>query len=306
MIKFTPILNKNANFYYFLHNFSKIEEPFHYRKWNILIWKKELSLTKSDQIVLSIFKKIYYKYFPKVYLGKYFFLKRQPWKFLKKKVFQKDINILRKIFDIWKEKFELIYNKDLPNLKKWKVKIEQESKKMNELSLNASINTKLSKFYNVAPYKGEINVYLMLCGLKNNASGERGRGLNKKSILVELSRCSIDKINYILGIIWHEIIHSYFEVPYLHPLLLNFFKNHLKILFIEEMIARSLFPAGIFGAKFFKTPIPSTLTSSKWETFPRINAWQTIKIINLCNQYFEKDRKIDPLFIRKIKQILKI
>lgn len=304
MIKFIPILNKNANFYYFLHNLFKIKEPFHYRKWNISVWEKEIDFTEEKRGASRIFKRIYYKYFPKLFLGKYFFEKKQPWNFLRKKIFLKDVYALKRIFEIWEEEFKLIYNKDLPNLRRWKTKIQQENKEKNKIF--KLINIKLSKFYNVKPCNGKVNVHLMLCGIKENASGERGRGLGKKNIIIELSRCSIDKMNYILGIIWHEFIHNYFEISFLHSFLLNLFKNQSKILFVEEIIARSLFPIGVLATKFFNIPPPKTLTFSKWESFPHIDPYQTVEIINLTTHYLEENKGIDGFYIKRIKKILKI
>ena len=147
----------------------------------------------------------------------------------------------------------------------------------------------------------------MLCGASNTASGERGRSLDGKSILLELSRCPISQINYIIGIIWHETIHCCFTSYYLQPLLLNIFKKDVKkLLFLEEIITRSLFPIGIFGIKFLKMSPSLTLTSSRWETLPKINKNQTEKIIDLTTQYIQQNKKIDILYIRGIDSILKI
>lgn len=306
MMKFVPIVSKNANFYYFLHNFAKIKEPFHYRKWNISLWRKEISFTKKENLSFKRFNKIHFKYFPKVYIGKYFFLSQSPWVDLKKEISSKDLNVLREIFEILKKKFEVIYSKDLSNLKKWEIKLKKENRKLEENFLTKSITNKLRKFYNAVPQTKEVRAYLLLNSLKNNTSGERGRGLDGKSIMIELSRCSLNKINYILGIIWHEIIHCQFESYHLKKLLFSILKNEIKVLFASEIIARSFFPMGILGIKFFNLPTPFTLTSSKWETFPRIDSQQTKEILALSNYYLEKNKKIDLCYIKKLKRILKI
>ncbi|MDP3052585.1 MAG: hypothetical protein Q8N22_01355 [bacterium] len=308
-MKFKLILNKNANFYYFLHNLAEIKEPLHYRKWNIMPWKKELNFpfSSSEATALKKFKKKYYANFPKIYLGRFFFLEKNSWETLKNEVGQEEINILNDVFRIWKNKFFLIYRRDLPNLKKWRKKLEIEIQKLSKSSLINFINTKLIKFFNApVPFKKKLKIYLMLCGTSNTASGERGRGLDGKSILIEISRCPTHQINYVIGVIWHEYVHCCLASYHLRPLLLNFFKNDSKVLFAEEIIVRSLFPTGIFGIKFFKICPPSTLTSSKWETLPKINKKQTKMVIDLTDQYLQKEKKIDTFYVKKIGRILKI
>ncbi len=308
-MKFKLILNRNANFYYFLHNLAKIKEPLHYRKWNIMPWKKELnfSFSSPEATALRKFKKIYYANFPQVYLGRFFFLEKNPWKIFKNEIGQEEINILNDVFQIWKNKFFLIYRKDLPNLKKIEKRLEIEIQKLNKSSLIRFIDEKLNKFFNTpAPFKKVLKVYLMLCGTLNTASGERGRGLDEESILIETSRCPVHQINYVISIIWHEYIHCRLTSYYLRPLLLNFLKNDAKVLFVEEIIVRSLFPTGIFGIKFFKISPPSTLTSSRWETLPKINKKQTEMAINLTDQYLQEGKRIDTPYIKEIGRILKI
>ena len=80
-MKFLFIVNKWANFYYFLHNLAECEWPWPYRRCNNLAWKKELGVfTKKEKLALKQFKGIYSSHFLKMYIGKSFFLEKNPWK----------------------------------------------------------------------------------------------------------------------------------------------------------------------------------------------------------------------------------
>ena len=136
-MKFRFIISRWANFYYFLHNLAKCEWPWPYRKWHNLVWKKEIgSLTKEEKEALKMFKKIYAKYFLKKYLGNPFFLRKDPWRFLKKEIAKEDVLTLKQIFSIWSDKFEKIYQQDLPNLRRWERKLELEMERPERRKVN--------------------------------------------------------------------------------------------------------------------------------------------------------------------------
>lgn len=303
------IVSKQANFYYFLHNLAECEWPWPARLENSKAWNKELgSFTKEEQDALKKFKKIYKNYFLKIYLGKPFFLKKNPWKALGRKITRKEIDELQKVFFIWQKKFEKIYKKDLPKLQNWQKKLKLQLKKSDKKSKTKTINRILTNLYKCPAPKNQIKVYLMLSKKPSSrkyasgASGERGRGLDGKSILVELSRCPTQKINYIMGILWHEIIHCHFSPCHVMPLLSKEVKNKKIANRLEEIINRSLFPTGILSMKFFNAPSPSTLSRG---FISNINRKQTKKIINFTNQYIQRNKSFDKYYIKELLRILK-
>jgi len=307
-MKFNFIVSKQVNFYYFLHNLAECEWPWPARPQIKKTWEKELgTFAQEEQGALKKFKQIYKNHFLKIYLGKTFFLEKDPWKTLKKKISQKEIDSLQTIFSIWQNKFEKIYKKDLPNLQLWQKKLNSQIKKSNKTSQTKTINKILSNFYGCPKLKSKIKVYLMLSKgpsfkkYASGASGERGRGLDGKSILIELSRCPTKKINYVMGILWHEIIHCQFSSCRLMPLLLKEVKNKKIADQLEEIINRSLFPIGILSMKFFNAPPPSSLARG---FISNINSEQTKKILNLSEQYIQQNKKIDKKYIKNLLQIL--
>jgi len=308
-MEFIIITNKWANFYFFFHNLAECKWPWPYRPEINKAWKKELgSFTEKEEQAIKKFRKIYQNHFLKLYLGRPFFLEKNPWKALEKKLSQKETSDLKEIFSIWQEKFEIIYKKDLPNLQAWKRKLNLRLKRLNKSSQIKSVSKTLSVLYNCPPPKSNIRVYLMLSkepaseNYASGAGGERGRGLDGKSVLIELSRCPTQKMNYVIGILWHEVIHSCFAPHYLIPLLSKILKKKKLISFIEEIINRSLFPIGILSIKLLKAPFPSTLARG---FISNIDSEQTIKIINFTNQYVQRNKSFDKYYIKELLRILK-
>lgn len=310
-MKFKFLINKWANFYYFLHNLSECQWPWPARPWNNETWQKEIgNYSKEEQNTLKKFNKVYKNHFLKIYLGKPFFIERNPWQALGKEIPSKEVNELREVFSVWQSNFEKIYKRDLPNLQSWKRKLALEQKKFSKSARLNSMSKILSNLFGCPLPKGDLKIFLMLTGkttsqeYASGAGGERGRGLDGKSILLELSRCPLEKIDYVLGIIWHEIIHlHYFSL--LRPLLLKNLKNKKSARFMEEIIIRSLFPIGIMSIKFFKTPLPITLTPARLDIVPHINLEQTVKILNLSIRYISQKQKIDSQYIRELEKILR-
>jgi len=311
-MKFEFKVIKQANFYFLLHNLSRCEWPWPYRPPYNAFWKKEIGgFSKEESKALKEFHSIYKKYFLKKYIGKPFFLERDPWKKMKTYLSSKDGNSLKKIFDIWGKKFDTIWRKDSINLRNWKKALEKESNLPKRKIAFEKIEKILSCLYN-APSPKLIKVFLMINKkpqtkrVDNGIGGERGRGLEgSKIILVEISRCPLSpqKINYAFGVIFHEIIHCYFGKVHLLSLIKRELKDKSKIWKIEEIINRSFFPLGILGKRFFNMQIPNTLSRG---AIKNITPAQTRKILNLSEEYILRKNKIDKEYIRTMKEILKL
>jgi hypothetical protein len=301
-------ISKWANFYYFIHNLSECEWPWPYRKNNIILWKKELkTFSKKEKEALNNFKKIYKKYFLKKYLGKYFFIKKDPWPILKKDLPEKDFSILKEIFEVWKPSFNKIYKKDIKSIKRWKKELEKRFEQQKEKT--KLILKKLNALYNTSNKNKKIEVHLLLFNESktksyfSGAGGERGRGLEGKNIiLIELSRCALERIDYVIGIIWHELIHNSFSNKNLFLLIKKLTKSKREAYKLEEMINRSLFPIGIMSIKILDTPLPLTLSRGH---ISNINSKQTIKILNLSDRYLKERKSFDSDYIKKLKKIIR-
>ena len=135
--------------------------------------------------------------------------------------------------------------------------------------------------------------------------GERGRGLDQTSVLLEISRRPIEKTEYCLSVLWHEIVQGCYVPLYFRPLLFKIFSDEKLVGFVEEINIRSLFPIGIFSIRFFHGLLPVTLTSFLFQAIPQVTPRQTIEIINLAVRHIKEERCFDVRYIENLIKILK-
>ncbi|MFH0906908.1 MAG: hypothetical protein ABIC36_03950 [bacterium] len=292
-MKFNFKISKRANFYFFVQNLS--EWHFSNRKDYNVLWKKELGQFSSrEKHAIKQFKEIHLRYpFGKMYLGHQFFLEKDPWKTLDKKILQKDYIELKNAFSLLEDKFNLLYKRDLSFLKKWRKAL---IKKSNNKRFIEKILDSLSILYKASIIEKEIDIYLLFSSLKHTGGGAN---IGSKSITLEISRYPLKDINHVLGIIWHEIIHLFFQERYFYPLLLKYFKkNRKKANFINELVAGALFPRGILGIRLLKNrPIAQLLS--------RVTKKQTILIVDLAKEYLDKNKFFDKEFIKRLEVVIK-
>lgn len=288
-MKFLFIIKKWANFYFFIQNLS--EWHFSNRKYYNKMWKKELGFFSiEEEKALKKFKRIHLKYnFGEKYLGRPFFLKKEPWKALKEQLSKRELAYLKNIFSIFQAKFGLIYKKDLLLLKKWQKEL---SEKANNSSLNNSINNTLSCLYNTPYLKGEVRVYLLFSS--STIFGGRA-GLDKKSVTLEISRYPVKNIKLAIGAFWHEVIHAYFEHYHFLPLVQKGFPDNPRVVdLIQEITAKAVFfPGGILEKKFLNIRTPANGIPKKYiQSF--------LKIKGLVKKYIRERKSFDKKYIEKL------
>jgi hypothetical protein len=288
-MKFLIIVNKWANFYFFIQNLS--EWHFSNRKEYNVAWEKEVGPFRiEEKSALKDFKQIHLKYpFGKLYLGLDFFSNRHPWMGLTKKLSKNEMKKLKKIFFIWRAKFETLFKRELPLLKQWKREIR---KKVNDKSLINLLNVTLSRLYNAPILQRDINIHLLF----SISHCTQGMNITNNDIGLSISRYPLENSNHAIGIIWHEIIHSHFEKYYFLPLLRKKFQNNRKIItLIKETVASSLLPNGILGRKFLNQDLgqlnicvlPMSLKDSQL-------------LLELCKQYLRQEKALDEDYIKKV------
>lgn len=255
-MKFSIIINKWANFYFFVQNLS--EWHFSNRKSFNVLWKKELGpFVKKEKEALKRLKKLHLKYGFKQklpYLGSFFYLSKDLWKVLGNQLTQRETAILKEIFLLFQAKFETLWQKDLPLLKQWQERLTREA---NNKALIRNIDQQLSIFYKAYSPK-HIGAYLLLAPRGIGGTANPG-GPN---ITLEISRFPLRKINIALGFIWHETIHAHYEKQFFLALLNKKFprtqdKRLKKI--IQEATVRAFFPFGILGKQLLKIEEPEDL-----------------------------------------------
>lgn len=288
-IKFHFIISRWSNFYFFISNLS--EWHFSCRKIYNEHWIKATgTLTKEEKNELGNFSLIRKEYpDTKSIFEKAFFTSVNPFAELTREISQEKIDLIKKTFRILTKKFDVIYNQDLPLLKKWEEKLSNQT----DNKLNKNIIKKLENFYNVLTPKN----LSMICYLLISPIGHGGMvNINDFSITQELSHYPLEKLTNILAAIWHEIIHLFFDKKFLQIFLREYFHEDMKKVFIyKELIASSLFPGGILGQQFFNQTFPKILYSQF-----NLKETTTQQIFELSQKYVEQNKFIDKKYIDKL------
>lgn len=287
-MEFSVIINKQANFYFFVQNLS--EWHFSCRKNYNIFWKEKLGqLSLSEKEALKDFKNLQAKYsFGKNFFGEFFFISKSPLEKMQdqKEISNNEIEVLKKIFSIFSHRFNLIFEDDYKYLQKWKDILE---KHINNKDLIQDFNSILSVLFNTKPLKKNIKIYLLLSS-PNQCGG--GANMDDESITLEISRYSTEKINQIAGIIWHELVHLYFQQDYLMPLLGSKNLDQETINLVKEAAVSSLLPNGILGKDFLKVnaPLLNVKIPANYNKF----------ILNTTNEYVKNKKPFDDNYIKNI------
>lgn len=289
-MEFKTIISKQANFYFFVQNLS--EWHFSNRKQYNIFWEKELGgFSEGERGAIKLFKEVHLKYpFENSYLGRYFFTEKNSWDVLSKELPKKDFEEIRNIFSLLEEKFEALYKRNLPLLKKWQ---DILNKGLNNENIG-TINDTLSKLYNTEPLDKDIDIFLLFSTGKNSGNGST---TNNKSINVEISQCPFDQKNHITGIIWHELTHLYFEKGHFLDLLnQEFCSDKEKIRLAREITNCSLFPNGVLG-KLLLGISQSSLNA-------RVPIKDKDKLLELTEEYVRERKSFDEKYVGKIYDFL--
>jgi len=291
-MKFSIIINKSANFYFFIQNLS--EWHFSNRKDYNVLWRKELGqFSSQEENALKQLKEIHSRYpFGKLYLGRQFFLEENPWAILEPKLSPEDFTNLENIFSSFKKKFDNFYSKELILLEKWQMTLQ---KKLDNENLITAINATLAKLYDAPPFSKDIIIHLLPSN--ENHSGGAGGIIDNRSINLEISRSPLERVSHAIGIIFHEITHLYFEKQsFLLRVNKKYLNNSDAVNLVKEATNSSLFPNGALGIKFLN--IKDGLLNAK------IPSKYTGKLLILTNKYIGEGRQFDDEYIETIYSLV--
>lgn len=287
-MKFQFIISRWANFYLFVSNLS--EWHFSARKNYNITWREELGkFSDEEENALKQFKEIRQNYnASKTFFEEAFFIAGNPFNILQKNLPITEYDIIKQIFNVLENKFNILYNKDLSLLENWQ---EGLTKAMDNSSTVSGISNVLSTLYNVSTPEKEISVYMLLSGDKQTGGGAN---IDDKSISIEVSRYPLQIINHALGIIWHEIIHLVFEKQYFKNLIEQYYPNLEKQgINIREITIALLFPRGILGQKLLNNAPPGPSYLGKL-------SHQSNNLFSLMAQYINQNKKLDISYIDNI------
>ena len=296
-LTFTPKILRYANLYFFIQNLS--EWHFSNRKSHNETWRNELFFSTEAESCIHEFEKIHQQYsFGDKYLGRPFFLHKDPWPTVELLVGKDDSAKIKKIFATLESYFNTVYVQDEVMLKKWGAIIVKP-----EFVTSASyINNTLANFYGCAPYNEDCIIYLLLSTEKKN--GGTAGTISNNAVTLELSHTPIKLEEHMLNVLWHELIHLYFKNCVFFPLLEKCTNNNWEMMGkIDELVASSLLPNGLlkqnilastdklraFG--YFNTRVDSEkIMNVQQLIYPYLQQKKTVDINlaqELCKIYFE-------------------
>jgi len=286
--------NKWSNFLFFVEMLSG---------WNTRLspssicnyWETQFGkLSSKEKNALNLFKRACINYqHSKNFFREAFFNKENPWQYLKNNMSLERYNILYNAYQVLKNKFKQIYETDLSKIKSWRSVLPVEkNEKIIFKKLNFLYNTNLS-FDDQS-----VDVYIMLSSPKRTDALAMQ---NSKSIILELSqqKQTPNSIKHVMCLIWHEVIHLYFERKYYYQLIQKKIANKKKQDKIKELTACSLFPRGVLAQDFFG--LNHNLQNS---IHYKVSKLASEKIVNLSKKYIREKQYFDESYIKRINLII--
>lgn len=287
-MKFDVVINRLANFYFFIQNLS--EWHFSNRKEYNTAWHKEMGqLSSGQENALHEFRNIRAKYPSSKSIFEQAFFSAEPWGQLKTKINQDEYKKTESIFSQFEPSFDELYQNDSSNLERWQSALRAM---LNDDKILHPIIEILSVLYKTEPYDKEIAIYLLLSA-GTTAGG--GANIDEKSISLEVSKLPISESARAMGIVFHEIIHLVFEKSYFLPLVKKYHnKGEIRI---NEIIAGALFPRGILAQQI----LGSSLGGESY--FGKFND-KADQIFSITQEYIEQKKSFDGSYIEKISLII--
>lgn len=291
---FTPKIIRYANLYFFIQNLS--EWHFSNRKSHNETWRKELLFSTEAESCIHEFKKIHQRYsFGDKYLGRPFFLHKDPWPTVELLVGRDDSTKIKNIFAILESYFNIICIKDEVTLREWGMIIVEPA----FVASTSFINNTLANFYGCALYNEDCIIYLLLSTEKKN--GGTAGTISDKAITLELSHTPTKLEKHMLNVLWHELIHLYFKNCVFFPLLGKCTNNNWEMMGrIDELVASALLPNGLLKQKILTTPDKSR-TSRYFNT--RIDSEKIVNVQKLIYPYLQRKKAVDMNLVQKLCKI---
>lgn len=337
-MKFGIIYSKLGNQFFFISNLT--EWHFSCRKKYNEEWLKQTGhLNKKEKKAIEEFKTIIKNYGfesksdKNVYLGIPFIIppSSRVWKKVKNWVKKDDYKKLKKIFEIFKPRFEKIWAVSSKQLKETKqiLRKKLENKKTNEI---------LEVFSNLYKNKEEIGetleIYLFAAPTKSGMGG--GANLGPGRITIESSKVGKEELPRLLSMIFHEIAHL-FERKYFRPLLKKWVDNldkketekikktkvYQEIQRLEtilnEIIVSSLLPEGYLTERFFKIKVKNRIRNyfrdnfksdikslpQKHRNLKNLRSYNAYYLYDLIKKYIKEKKPFNEYYIQEAYKLLK-
>ncbi|MEK6844680.1 MAG: hypothetical protein AABX44_00305 [Nanoarchaeota archaeon] len=326
-MKFHVLINRWANFYFFIANLS--EWHFSCRKRYNFFWlAADDKFSKTEKKYLKIFKKILLKYHFFRYLGILFStkLEKKDWIEAAKLLNKNEYKTFNKVFAIFEQRFNKIWN---PTILKQNAKILQKELKSKYCK---EIQKDLKIFLGENKIK-QVNIYLLKHPAENwYLAGGANIGNNKLTLECNELRPNEASVELAAATVWHEFIHLAYQqkiekeinriitVKKQKQINLPLIQKRSLKEALSEIIIFSLFPKGYLADKYLHyqpykkikqqlneyLKIYKQFRKGKLADFNVLRFYFIYKLYPLTKKYIQNKKQIDEDYIKTVLKYLGI
>lgn len=318
-------ITKTGNLFHFVSNLT----DWHYsvRSSYKSYWLKKtgnFSIEESKALVKA--KELFIKYsFGQNFWGKVFLRRSEEdvWQIAEQNFGKEDTESFKIITNVFVLKFEKLWIEEEKLLHNWKDELEKSQSKYAPDSL---VN-KLDILFNTkVKFDPQVKIILLMCSPTTIGGGGANIGLG--AITLEVSRKSLNDIQFVWFNFWHELVHTYWERNNEYADMLIEFVNKkeqdelpspikkvpLKAV-IGEAVIESLIPMGYLSNKYFNFDSEKyfkektlQLRESGVNKTESLSAWRCFsadKLFNIAKDYVENNKPIDEEYFEKVAEAVK-
>ena len=338
MIEFDFKIPKLANQFFFISNLS--EWHFSCRKDYNKIWlEKTGALKDHEKKALTTFSTIITENgftlnnkFRTKYLGQFFQFQsnNKTWREVRKVLHPIEYQELRKIFNLFKYRFEIAW-KDIADKDK-RIRILKNTLSQDNYK---SLFNDLEKIFGSEKPRVKIKVVVLFTplGYENTAAG--GANVGSEQITLELPRLKLNswQLHYSVGILAHEMAHLLFNkrggqkmissiINELSlPMMIKNLSKEMNVMeMINEAITESFVPIGYLGQKYSHFLLAPLLLNNLNKGLFSYKDFEKVENINYHNQldyyliwqlyplsiiYGRNKKRIDKYYIREVANTIK-
>lgn len=316
-MQFEFAYTKTGSLFHFVSNLS--EWHIACRKRDNVNWLTKTGLlSQEEKIALKGIRPILKKYnYGKKFLGIPFIRSSDDhaWVAVKEWVGVESYQVLRQVFKVFTPRFEEIWSREEPKLKKWQERLGDLTKEQETQGLVSD----LEAFFNVSANSAAVAVFLLINSTQRGSGGNANVG--KGAVVLDCSSTKLESANWVLATLWHETIHLVFEKQQFEPLLREFLKKHGHFILkshvaqllgrptpvIQEAVLEALVPAGLLAKRYFDLDAEKLHQEQLGKNYERVRRnpknyrlWYTFaaqKLMPLIEEYLRNKRSIDTKFL---------
>ncbi|MCL4367088.1 hypothetical protein M1563_02875 [Patescibacteria group bacterium] len=313
-------ISKSANLFHFISNLTS----WHFSVRTVYrdIWLQETGpLSSNEKKVLGDIEKLFQKYsFGPKYWGRVFLVESDSkvWQVAKNKFNTKELQLFQSAAEVFLPRFKKVWRKEKFLLNYWACLLKENNKKFPSKQLIDDLNI----FFGTDVEIKQVTVILLI---SSEYYFNGGANLDPGIVTLEIGINSSQVIQRSLMVLWHELIHSFWQNRQYEELIdkiakekksklrlsQSFFGQRPLENIINEAILESLLPKGYLAQKYFSFNTEENYDReidilknhqkdmSYWRTYAGYH------LMPISRKYIENGRSLDALYIRQVLRVLK-